>query len=120
MAATAKRVSTGYGVALGFPPAGARKLLPLFTFVEEWLRDLAATAADADDLVFNRDTLERLKRHVSEAGIRAVDVPIAFSQVETARELARGNVNPQLVVTGLVRDLRAALVERTALAVCAR
>lgn len=120
VAATAKQASEGYSLALRFPPAGARKLLPLFAFVEEWLRDLAAAAADADDLVFNRDALERLKKHVAHAEIRAVDVPVAFSYVEAAREFARGNVNPQLVVNGLMRDLRASLVERASLVVSGR
>ena len=115
MAATTKRVTSGYGIVLGFPPAGARKLVDLFAFVEEWLRDLGAAAAGADDLVFNRDELGRLKKHVDEEGIDAVNVPVAFSRVEAARELARGNVNPQLVVSGLMRELRAALAARTRL-----
>lgn len=99
----------GFEVALPFPPSGARKLLELFSFVEEWLRDLAAVAAGADDLVFNRDALPRMKKHVAEASTDPALVPDAFPAVEKARELARGNVNPQLVVSGLVRDLRRAL-----------
>jgi DNA polymerase-3 subunit delta' len=108
LASTSDRVSAGYVVAAGFPPVGARKLIDLFFFVEEWLRDLAAVAAGAEKLLLNGDALDRLRRHVADAGIEAVDVPVAFSKVETARELARGNVNPQLVVSGLVRDLRGA------------
>ena len=110
VAATSKEVSAGYAVAIGFPPAGARRLIDLFTFVEEWLRDLAAAAAGADHLVINRDALARLKKHVDAASIAAVRVPEGFPAVERARELARGNVNPQLVVSGLVRDLRRALL----------
>ena len=116
MAATTKQVTSGYGIALGFPPAGARKLVELFAFVEEWLRDLGAAAAGADDLVFNRDVVGRLKQHVAEAEIDAVDIPVAFSKVEAARELARGNVNPQLVVSGLMRELRTATAAGTPLA----
>jgi hypothetical protein len=111
-AATAKQRATAHRVALGFPPTKARALIDLFAFVEEWLRDLAAIAAGARDQIFNQDTEGRLAAHVAEAGIEAVDIPIAFSKVESARELARGNVNPQLVMTGLMRDLREALVTR--------
>ncbi len=120
MAATTKQVASGYGIALGFPPAGARKLMQLFAFVDEWLRDLGAAAAGADDLIFNRDALGRLKKHVAEAEIDAVDVPMAFSKVEVARELARGNVNPQLVVSGLILEIRTALAAGTPLAGASR
>lgn len=109
VAALADDAAAGFEVAVGFPPAGARKLIDLFTFVEEWLRDLAAAAAGADVVVFNQDALARLKKHVDRASIDPARVPLAFLAVERARELARGNVNPQLVVAGLIRDLRRAL-----------
>lgn len=109
VAAVSDDPASGYALAVGFPPAGARKLIDLFTFVEEWLRDLAAAAAGADDVVFNQDALARLKKHVARASIDPGRVPRAFLAVEYARELARGNVNPQLVMSGLVRDLREAL-----------
>ena len=101
--------SAGYSVAISFPPAGARRLIDLFSFVEEWLRDLGATAAGAESLVFNQDALPRLREHAQKASISAADVATAFSAVERARELARGNVNPQLIVSGLLRDLRGSL-----------
>jgi DNA polymerase-3 subunit delta' len=110
IAATGTDPSAGYAVAIGFPPARARTLIELFSFVEEWLRDLAAAAAGAEELVFNRDALPRLRKHVDGRSIEAWRVPTAFPCVERARELARGNVNPQLVVSGLIRDLRAALL----------
>ena len=119
MAATANDIATGYGVAIGFPPAGARRLIDLFTFVEEWLRDLAATASGADESIFNRDALEKLQTHVRATGLRAEAVSRAFSAVERARELARGNVNPQLVVSGLLRDLRTAMHPHSTAAVTA-
>ena len=109
VAATATDIGAGYTLAISFPPAGARRLIDLFSFVEEWLRDLAAAAVGADHLVFNFDALAQLKQHVDAASISASDVPRGFPAVERARELARGNVNPQLVVSGLVRDLRRAL-----------
>jgi hypothetical protein len=101
--------SKAYGVALGFPPAGARGLVDLFDFVEEWLRDLAAVAAGAPGSVLNHDATTELERRVREAGLAPFAAADAFDSVERARELARANVNPQLVVSGLVRDLSVAL-----------
>lgn len=101
--------SAGYGVALGFPPAGARGLVDLFEFVEEWLRDLAAVAAGAHHAVLNGDAAPELEKRVRKAGLAPFSAAEAFASVERARELAWANVNPQLVVGGLIRDLRAAL-----------
>jgi DNA polymerase-3 subunit delta' len=44
-----------FATALGFRSAGARGLLELFSFVEEWLRDIAAVSAGSPDAVLNRD-----------------------------------------------------------------
>lgn len=108
-AATADSSVPGHELAIGFPPAGARTLIDLFSFVEEWLRDLAAAATGADSLVINQDALPRLKKLAEAATVHPARVPDAFPAVERARELARGNVNPQLVVSGLLRDLRRTL-----------
>jgi len=108
-AALGTGAAAGYGLALGFPPAGARGLVDLFGFVEEWVRDLAAVAAGAPSSVLNHDAVAELERRVSAAGIRPFSAAYAFTAVERARELAWANVNPQLVVGGLVRDLRTAL-----------
>lgn len=109
VAAMAPTPVAGFEVASTFPPAGARSLLELFAFVEEWLRDLAAVAAGTDGSVFNHDAETRLRKHIDTTGFSAVALAEAFGHVERARELARGNVNPQLVVSGLVRDLRGSL-----------
>jgi DNA polymerase-3 subunit delta' len=109
VAAMAPTSGPGYEVAASFPPAGARSLLELFAFVEEWLRDLAAVAAGAGERIFNHDAEARLRKHLSQTGFSAVGLADAFEHVERARALARGNVNPQLVVAGLVRNLRGTL-----------
>lgn len=108
-AAVAPTGGQGYRVALSYPPSRARALLDLLAFVEEWVRDLGAVAAGSPDRLFNTDARKRLERWVSEKELRAVDVPVAFAAIERSRELAKGNVNPQLVIAGLIRDLRAAL-----------
>ena len=76
--------------------------------MDEWLRDLAAVAAGAEERAFNQDAVPALRTMVEKTGIQAADVAMALAAVERARELARGNVHPQLLVSGLVRDLRAA------------
>lgn len=106
--------SRAHAFALRFPPAGARKLLDLFAFVEEWLRDLGAVAVGSTAHVMNRDSMKRLEQLAARPGLVPEGVPEAFDAVARARELARGNVNPQLVVSGLVRELRGALIGRGA------
>jgi len=102
----------GRGLALAhdYPPAGARALLERFDHLEEWLRDLAAAAAGQDGRVLNRDARDYLARIVREKGIHPVSAARALEPVEEARRLASGNVNPQLVVAVLVRELREILL----------
>ena len=108
-AALADTHAAGWSAALGYSPTGARSLVELFAFVEEWLRDVAAVAADAEERVRSRDVLPHLRKLVRAAGVEAAAAAAALPAVEEARELARGNVNPQLIVSGLVRRLRASL-----------
>ena len=109
-AAVTEGSAAGYTAALSYAPAGARKLIDLFGFVEEWLRDLGAIASGAGDAVFNHDARSRLEEMVSRSGIAAADLTLALSAVDEARELARGNVNPQLVVSGLIRRIQSRVV----------
>lgn len=98
-----------HAVALSYPPTGARTLVPVLDLLEEWLRDLAAISSGAPSAAFHFDTAEPLARIVERTGVAAFRIPAALPAVERARELARGNVNPQLVVAGLLGDLRGAL-----------
>jgi DNA polymerase-3 subunit delta' len=64
-----------------------------------WLRDLAAIAAGADDVVFNRDRLERLRSQAAE-----VDPGAARRGVEAVQETRRGldlNVSEELALEAL-------------------
>lgn len=108
--------SPGSGLALAhdYPVSQARGLRDRFAHLEEWLRDLGATAAGAEDRVLNQDALEYLSRVVREKGITALSAARAVGPVEEARRLAGGNVNPQLLVAGLVRELRETLLGRVA------
>lgn len=100
----------GYELSLSYPAVGARKLIPLCAFIEEWLRDLGAVVSGAGDRVFNSDQHSHLQELVAGTTISGPDIVLALTEVEQARELARGNVNPQLIVNGLVRNLRRRLV----------
>ncbi len=111
-AALSEGSAAGYSAALSYSPAGARKLMPLLAFVEEWLRDFGAVAAGAGDTVFNHDARSRLEEIVSRTGIAANDLTLAISAVEDARQLARGNVNPQLVISGLIRSIQRRVTHR--------
>ena len=105
-AALSEGSAAGYSAAASYPPAQARKLIDLFAFVEAWLRDLAAVASGAGEHVLNRDASASLEQMVKRRGIAAADLTLALSAVEDARELARGNVNPQLVMSGLIRTIQ--------------
>lgn len=100
------RPADGYAVALGFKPAGARALLPLLDALEVWIRDLAAVASGSPESAVNRDSVDYLRRQVVERQLHPAAVSQALPEVEAARAEARGNVNPQLVMAGLVDRLR--------------
>jgi DNA polymerase-3 subunit delta' len=116
-AALAPGRGPSYTTALAFAPAGARSLVELFSFAEEWLRDVAAVAAGAEHGVLGQDDLEHLRRMVKESGVEPADAAAALPALEEARELARGNVNPQLIVSGLLRRLRRSLGTRKSMKV---
>ena len=106
-------VSGGRGDAfvtsLGFPSWGARTLQDLLSFLEEWLRDLAASAAGASEQVLNHEEAEMLDRIATERLTHPVRIAGAVAAVEEARLMAAGNVNPQLIISGLLQELREAL-----------
>lgn len=100
----------GLGLALSFPAFKARSLAELLGHLEEWLRDLAAAASDRRDAIHNQDAGDYLTRIAREREVEPWAVLEAVQEVQDARELAAGNVNPQLIVAGLVDRLRAVLV----------
>jgi DNA polymerase-3 subunit delta' len=108
--ALSDRPGDGYAVALGFKSSGARALLPLLGALDVWIRDLAAVAAGSEESVVNRDSVDYLRRQVEELSLHPAGVSAALPVVEAARGEARGNVNPQLVMAGLVDHLRSSLL----------
>ncbi len=114
------RVAVGEGprgifeTALGYAPRGARGLQDLLGFVEGWLRDVAAMTAGVEhDSLLNPDSRVALGETVATLNVHPQVVAKAIEAVGSARELAAGNVNPQLIMTGLLAELRDALAAGT-------
>jgi DNA polymerase-3 subunit delta' len=95
-----------YEAAAGFPSFGARGLQELLNFVEEWLRDLAMAATASGGLEAPAEDEPGLTKLLERAQIPPTAFAKAMAMVEEAKALAAGNVNPQLVVFGLLQDLR--------------
>ena len=108
-AALADGRAPGFAVALSQSSSRARSLVDLFSFVEEWLRDLAAVASAAEGSVISQDVLPHLRELTAARALDPSAVAAALPALDEARELARANVNPQLVVSGLLRRLRRTL-----------
>lgn len=75
-----------------------------------WLRDLAAVAVGAADRVDDEDASRLLDRAVRRWRIPADAAIRAIQHVSAARDLATGNVNPQLIVADLLAKVRRELV----------
>jgi len=99
-----------HALALSYPASGARGLIAMLDLLDEWIRDLAVLLSQSETAAFHPDTREQLARLAARAGLAPFRLPAALPVVERARELARGNVNPQLVVAGLLGELRSALL----------
>jgi DNA polymerase III subunit delta' len=109
-AATDHTAGPGYRHALGTSPAGARGLLALLEFVEIALRDLAAVAAGAPHAALSSDARDFLERVTRRHSLHPVYMAEALECVEEAKQMSAGNVNPQLILSGLTLDLRRTLL----------
>jgi DNA polymerase-3 subunit delta' len=113
-AALASNAADGFKRALGQRSTAARALGELLDAMEQWLRDLAAVAIGKTDAVLSIDRLDVL----GALAARQVADPSAPSRalraLDDCRLQAKGNVNPQLLIAGLVTALRAALLPRPA------
>ncbi len=98
--------------AMGFKPVGARGLRVLFNFLEECLSDLARAAARLSPESGEGGKDAFFQQAVERWGIHPATVPAAMEKVDEARTLAAGNVNPQLLIFGLLHDLRRELTHR--------
>jgi len=98
--------------AMAFKPVGARGLRDLFNFLEEVLGDLARTASGLPPEAGPQGEDGFFREVVERWSIQPDRVPSAMRKVDEARSLAAGNVNPQLLVFGLLHDLRKELTNR--------
>jgi DNA polymerase III subunit delta' len=77
-----------------------------------WLRDLMATAAGAPDTVRYAAGDEALLRRLAvRPGVSPEGVARAILRVREAQAMAGGNVNPQLILAGLLGGIRRELEE---------
>ncbi len=84
--------------------------MPLFELLEDALRDLSATATVASGNLINSDREDLLERIREGRDMHPVAVTRAFQHLEEAKELVAGNVNPQLIVAGLLTGIREELI----------
>jgi DNA polymerase-3 subunit delta' len=113
-AAVAPGAADAFRRALEQRPFGARGLADLLDALDACLRDLSAVQAGAIDRVLDTDRLERLRRLVSRLPADPTSPLRTREGLEQARLDARGNVNPQLILAGLVCGIRRALLESSA------
>jgi DNA polymerase-3 subunit delta' len=111
-AALAPTPTATFQKALEFQTTGARGLMELLEFLEEWLRDLAHVAAGATNATLNPGGGAFYRELLSRWRIRPSDVAEAVAKVDEARVLAAGNANPQLVIFGLLQEIRETLQGR--------
>jgi len=94
-------------LAAGYPPAGARGAFSgMLDVLERTIRDAASVAAGVPDAVLDPGIADRITEVRSMPPERLVD---AARHVETARDAAAGNGNPQGIVAVLLADLAATL-----------
>jgi DNA polymerase-3 subunit delta' len=110
-AALAPTGAEGFRRALKQRQFGARGLADLLDSIEEWLRDLSAVQAEAPAAVVNADRMDRLQRLAARASPDPTAPLRTREGLEQARLDSRGNVNPQLILAGLVTKVRRALLE---------
>jgi DNA polymerase-3 subunit delta' len=77
-----------------------------------WLRDLAAAAAGADEVIVNSDAADWLRKEAKRRPGAAAAVPGAIRDVDATIQLAQFNINPQLALASLLRRLSERLAGR--------
>lgn len=109
-AALAGSAAPRLAAALGQSPAGARgSFSDILEDLTLWLRDLAAAATGADDVIVNTDAADWLKNMAARHPSAAAGVPSALREVEATLQLTQLNINPQLALAGLLRRLHKSL-----------
>jgi DNA polymerase III subunit delta' len=93
-------------LALSESPAGARGAFSdTLEFLTVWLRDLAAAAAGAQAVLVNADAEEWLTELARRHPAAAAGIPGAIRDVDATVQLTQLNINPQLALARLLRQL---------------
>ncbi|MGQ0815187.1 MAG: DNA polymerase III subunit [Gemmatimonadota bacterium] len=109
-AATSSNPAPRLAAAHGLPPSGARgAFLDLLDFLALWVRDLAAAAEGAEDLIVNADSRTRLSALSKQLPGTSRGSAEALRQIEYVRGLTTFNINPQLALASLLRSVGRAL-----------
>ncbi|MGQ0561894.1 MAG: DNA polymerase III subunit [Gemmatimonadota bacterium] len=91
-------------------PAGARgAFLDLLDFLSIWVRDLAAAAEGAEDLIVNADARTRLSELARQLPGASTGAAEALRAIEHARGLTTFNINPQLALASLLQKIGAVI-----------
>ncbi|MBR9990754.1 MAG: hypothetical protein KFH98_13420, partial [Gemmatimonadetes bacterium] len=113
-AALAGSAAPRMSAALAESPAGARGAFSdTLEDLTLWLRDLAAAATGADDVLINADAADWLRSLAAAHPGAAAGVPAALREVEATLQLTQLNINPQLALAGLLRALNGRLTGRS-------
>jgi DNA polymerase III subunit delta' len=99
-----------FQAAAGFKATGARGLQELLNFLEECLRDLAVEASGGRGAAWSPEERKAVEALLARTPVHPTSLATALGSVAEARRMAAGNVNPQLLVFGLLHDLRRALL----------
>jgi DNA polymerase III subunit delta' len=95
------------GAAHEQAPAGARaELAGQLDAFAVWLRDLLAVVSGGEAVNIGEEARALLDRAAARPGIHPLGVADAIQAVAEAREMAYGNVNPQLIVADLLRRIQ--------------
>lgn len=105
-AALSTRSDKRIRAALDFKTFGARGLRDLFNFLEEGLAELARAASGLPLEGNSAEEAEFFRKVVANWKIHPASIPPAVEKIDEARAMAAGNINPQLVIFGLLHDLR--------------
>lgn len=109
-AATSNKGTARLVAAHALSPSGARgAFLDVLDFLSLWVRDLAAAAEDADDLIVNLDARKRLKELAATLPRASAGAADALRQIEYARGLSTFNINPQLALASVLKSVGTAL-----------
>ncbi len=99
--------------ALAVGPAGARGIFSdTLDLLALWIRDLAAVASNAAELVVNIDAIEHLRVLSGRLPRASQGAPLALRSIDLARGMTRSNINPQLTLAWLLRDIGQALQQQ--------